>query len=243
MQILYLIYQFLIGLPIFLVITIITATATILGTHFGNGHFWGYYPGKIWAKLTCIIFLLPIKVEGRENIDKNTSYIFLANHQGSFDIFLVYGYLERHFKWMMKKELRNLPLVGKACESAGSIFVDNSTPRKVYETIKGAERVLQGGTSMMVFPEGARTYTGKMRAFKRGAYQMADQLQLPIVPLTIDGAFEVLPRTGHKLTWHRMKLTIHKPIYPKGKGADNIKMLMEESYKVIESALPEKHRG
>jgi len=243
MRILYIIYQICIGLPIFLVLTILTALVTTLGCWLGNGHFWGYYPGKIWSQLTCITFLLPIKVEGKENIDEKTSYVFLANHQGAFDIFLIYGYLGRNFKWMMKKSLRKIPFVGKACEMAGFIFVDKSSPRKVYETIKNAERVLQGGTSMVVFPEGARTFSGHMREFKKGAFQMADQLQLPVVPMTIDGSFDVLPRTSKLLHWRRMKLTIHQPIYPIGKGPENQKMLLEESYKAIESGLPEKYKG
>lgn len=92
MKFLYLIYQICIGLPIFLVITILTALITILGCWLGDGHVWGYYPGKIWSQLTCRLFLLPIKVVGREHLDKKTSYVFVANHQGSFDIFLIYGF-------------------------------------------------------------------------------------------------------------------------------------------------------
>ena len=96
---------------------------------------------------------------------------------------------------------------------------------------------------MVVFPEGARTFSGHMREFKKGAFQMADQLQLPVVPMTIDGSFDVLPRTSKLLHWHRMKLTIHQPISPIGKGPENQKMLLEESYKAIESGLPEKYKG
>ena len=198
----------------------------------------------MWSQLTCFLFLLPVKVKGHEHLDKKTSYVFVANHQGSFDIFLVYGFLGRNFKWMMKKSLRKLPFVGKACESAGFIFVDKSSPRKVYETIKSAEKVLQGGTSLVVFPEGARTFTGHMANFKKGAFLLADQLQLPVVPLTIDGSFDILPRTGKLLHWHPMTLTIHEPIYPLGKkGEENLQMLMAESYKAIEKDLPQKYKG
>lgn len=243
MRFFYIIYQICIALPIFLVITIITAITTVIGCRIGNGHFWGYYPGKIWSQITCYILLLPIKVKGHENINHKQSYVFVANHQGSFDIFLIYGFLGRNFKWMMKKSLRKLPLVGKACESAGFIFVDKSGPRKIHETIEQAFRVLKNGTSLVVFPEGARTYDGKMRSFKKGAFQLADELQLPVVPLTIDGSFNILPRTGKLLSWHPMTLTIHKPIFPKCKGPENIKELMEESYKVIEDGLPEKYKN
>ena len=239
MRILYIIYQICIGLPIFLVLTLLTALTTMLGCWLGNGHFWGYYPGKIWSQLTCWVFLLTVKVEGHENIDHNTSYVFVANHQGAFDIFLIYGFLGRNFKWMMKQSLRNIPLVGKACQSAGFIFVDRSSPRQIYRTIKYAERILQGGTSLVVFPEGRRTFTGQMNPFKKGAFFLADQLQLPVVPMTISGSFDILPRTGKLLHWHPLKLTIHKPIYPVGKGDENLNMLMEKSREMIAGGFSE----
>ncbi len=119
---------------------------------------------------------------------------------------------------MMKKSLRKLPFVGKACESAGHIFVDRSGPKKVLETIRQAKDSLKDGVSLVVFfPEGARTFTGHMGYFKKGAFQLADDLQLAVVPVTIDGSFEILPRTGKWIHRHRMILTIHEPIPPKGK--------------------------
>lgn len=243
MRVFYIVYQICIGLPIFLVLTILTALVTIIGSWIGSAHFWGYYPGKIWSQLTCYVLLLPVKVEGRENLEEKTSYVFVANHQGAFDIFLIYGFLGRNFKWMMKKGLRKLPFVGKACQSAGHIFVDKSGPKKIQETIQHAEKVLQGGTSLMVFPEGARSFTGHMGYFKKGVFQLADELQLPVVPLTIDGSFDILPRTGKLLSWHPLRLTIHKPIYPECQGIENIKRMMEISYKEIEQGLPEHYRG
>ena len=243
MKILYYIYQICIALPILLVLTILTAIVTIVGSLLGGAHIWGYYPGKIWSQLICLFLLIPVKIEGREKLHDKTSYIFVPNHQGSFDIFLIYGFIGRNFKWMMKKSLRKLPFVGKACESAGFIFVDKSSPRKVFETIKHAEKVLQDGTSLMVFPEGARTFTGHMADFKKGAFLLADQLQLPVVPLTIDGSFDILPRTGKTLSWHPMKLTIHPAIYPIGKGEANLQKLMTESYQAIEKDLPPHYQG
>lgn len=241
MKFLYCLYQLFIVLPLMLVTTILTALFTSIGCLVGSAHFWGYYPAKVWAYLTIRLLLLPIKVRGRENIDKNTSYVFVANHQGSFDIFIVLGFLGRNFKWMMKQSLRQVPLIGRACYDAGYIFVDKSGPKKIKETIDRAGEILQGGTSLVVFPEGSRTYTGKMIPFKKGAFQLADQLQLNVVPLTITGAFEVYPRT-HKgfVRFHRLTLTIHKPIPPKCEGAENIKATLEEAYRVIEKELANK---
>lgn len=104
MKILYYIYQICIALPILLVLTILTAVVTIVGSLLGGAHIWGYYPGKIWSQLICLFLLIPVKVHGREKLHERTSYIFVPNHQGSFDIFLIYGFLGRNFKWMMKKK-------------------------------------------------------------------------------------------------------------------------------------------
>ena len=68
----------------------------------------GLLSRKIWSQLICVFLLIPVKVRGREKIHKHTSYVFVPNHQGAFDIFLIYGFLGRNFKWMMKKSLREI---------------------------------------------------------------------------------------------------------------------------------------
>lgn len=245
MNILYCLYQLCIALPVILVLTALTAIITILGTTLGSAHFWGYYPGKLWSIATCWVLLLPVEVHGRENVDKHTSYVFVANHQGAFDIFLIYGFLGRNFKWMMKKSLRKIFLVGKACESARHIFVDKSGPKKIQETYAKARDILKEGTSVVVFPEGARTFTGHMGLFRKGAFQLADELQLPVVPVTIDGSFEILPRMKGFgfIKWHRLVMTIHQPIPPKGQGPENVRQTLEESYKTVMSSLPATYQG
>lgn len=245
MKYLYRLYQLIIALPIFLVASIVTSLTTMIGCRLGNGHFWGYYPGKWWAQFIIRILMLPVKVEGRENLVKGQSYVFVANHQGAFDIFLIYGFLCRNFKWMMKRQLRQMPFVGKACEAAHHIFVDKRGASKIRATYDSARQTLQGGMSLVVFPEGARTFTGHMGVFKRGAFMLADDIELPVVPLTINGSFDIMPRTRDMkwVVWHPLRLTIHKPIQPIGKGADNIKYLEEESYKVVMSGLEEKYQG
>ncbi len=245
MKHLYHIYQFCIALPLGLAATILTALITIIGSLIGSAHFWGYYPGKVWSWFVCRILLLPVSVEGHENIDKRQSYVFVANHQGPMDIFLIYGFLGRNFKWMMKKALRRIFLVGYACERAHHIFVDKSGPKKIQETIDKARATLKDGTSLVVFPEGSRTFTGHMGVFRKGAFQLADELQLPVVPITIDGSFDVLPRTKgfNFVSRHRMRLIIHHPIRPQSKGATDIRQIMDSSYHTIMADLPEKYQG
>lgn len=245
MKYLYRVYQLFIALPLFLVYTIVTALCVIVGCSIGSGHFWGYYPGRWWSWFTVRILLLPVKVVGRENLEKNRSYVFVANHQGAFDIFLIYGFLGRNFKWMIKHQLRNVPFVGKACESAHHIFVDKRGPSKIRATYQQARNTLRNGMSLMVFPEGARTFTGHMGVFRRGAFMLADELQLPVVPLTINGSFNVMPRTRDLkwVIWHPLQLTIHKPIYPICQGAENIKNMEEQSYEKVMSGLIPEYQG
>lgn len=245
MKYLYRLYQLCVVAPIFIVASVITSLTTVLGCMLGNGHFWGYYPGKYWSRLAIWLCLLPVKVEGRELLDKKQSYVFVANHQGAFDIFLIYGFLNRNFKWMMKKGLRKIPLVGIACEYAHHIFVDKSGPSKIRKTYDTARETLKESMSVVVFPEGARSFTGHMGVFRRGAFMLADELQLPVVPLTINGSFNVKPRMKDLfwVFWHPLKLTIHEPIAPIGKGADNISNQMKKSYDAVMSGLTPEYQG
>lgn len=237
MIVFYRIYQWLIAAPLFIVITFVTAIITSVGSLIGNGHFWGYYPPHYWSKLCCIIALVKVKVNGRENIDPKTSYIFVANHQGAFDIWAIYGYLGHNFKWLMKKSLEKIFMVGGACRRAGHIFVDDSNIHAIKETISKAESTLQGGMSLVIFPEGSRSWDGKMIPFKRGAFMLASEFKLPVVPITIDGSFRRMPRYTYNITPGTITLTIHKPIYP-GERGFNTKVLMTQCREAINSSLP-----
>lgn len=242
---LYDLYTLCIVLPLFILASILTALITTVGCRLGNGHFWGYYPGKWWSWFTIRLLFLPVKVEGREHLDSKQSYVFVSNHQGAFDIFLIYGFLGRNFKWMMKKAIRKIPLIGLACEQAHHIFVDKSGASKIKKTYDEARETLREGMSVVVFPEGARSFTGHMAHFRRGAFMLADELQLPVCPITINGSFDVMPRTKdwNFPVWNRLRLTIHEPIQPKGKGVEFEKQTMVEAYKAVMSGLDDKYQG
>ena len=235
MRFIYCLYQLFIFLPLFLLITIYTALATTIGCTLGNGDYWSYIPPRRWSRFTCKFLFLPVKVEGMEKLDPKQSYVFVSNHQGIFDIWLIYGYLGRNFKWMMKKELKKIPLVGTACEKANHIYVDRGNTATMKQTYDFARKILRSGMSLCVFPEGSRTKTGKMGTFKRGAFVLAEDIKLPIVPLTINGSFNVLPSTKgiSFANRHQLTLTIHDPIsYDESK---TMKEIMDESYRIIES--------
>lgn len=235
-KVLFFIYQWLIAVPILLVVTALTALATIVGVSLGSGRIMAYYPARYWSRIVCALLFVRVKVKGRENISKNESYVFVANHQGAFDIWSIYGYLNHNFKWLMKKELEKIVLVGFACKKAGHVFVDDSSMHGIKKTIEDAEKTIGNGMSVVIFPEGSRTFDGKMISFKRGAFMLASEFGLPVVPITINGSFKALPRTTYNITPSTITLTIHKPIYP-GPNGFNTKTLMKQCYDEIDSSL------
>ncbi|MDE6333392.1 MAG: 1-acyl-sn-glycerol-3-phosphate acyltransferase [Muribaculaceae bacterium] len=236
------IYQIFVMAPLLLTITVLAALFTIIATILGGARWWGYQIPKYWARIFCVLSLVRVEVHGRENISQGQSYVFVANHQGAYDIFAIYGYLGHNFRWMMKQSLERIPLVGLSCKVSGHIFVDNSSPAAVKHTMEEAEKRLAGGMSVVVFPEGSRTPDGRLHRFKRGAYFLATEFNLPVVPVTIDGAYAVLQRNAMFPKPGRIILTVHKPVMPGEDGKHDLPELMEQTRVAIASALPEWQR-
>jgi len=234
---LFIIYQWIIAFPLLFAITILVALVTIiLSPLFPNSKL-SYYPARWWGGLICKLCFVRVKVTGLEYLKPKQSYIFSLNHQSIFDIFVVYGWLPDIFKWIMKIELRKIPFVGIACESAGHIFIDRRNPIAAKRSIEKAEMQLKNGVSLVAFPEGTRTYTGEMGKFKREAFHIASDLLLPIVPVTLRGSFERLHRNTIQVTPGTIEMQIHRPIEINPDQPVTNSGLIDETWNVIHSAL------
>ena len=212
MKPLYILYQYLIGFPLVIIVTLFTAIFTILCFPWKNGK----APRAVqvfWSRSVLWLLLIPIKVTGRENVNPKQSYVFVANHQSFLDVFAVYGWLPNDFKWLMKKEIRKVPFVGTACAVAGHIFVDRSNPRAALQSMEHIKKELVDGISTVIFPEGTRTKTGEMGRFKQGAFKIAMDMGLPVVPLSLNGFFKAMP-SGQAFANPRARVSLHigKPI-------------------------------
>lgn len=203
-------YKYLILLPLVVVDTAIFSFLTwLLSLISARAASWS---GHMWAKVIQLITPMPVKLAGRENIAKGQSYVIVANHQSAYDIIMVYGSLPVDFRWIMKQELRNVPLLGFACEKAGHIFIDRSSARKAWRSIQAAKEILTGGTSVVIFPEGHRSGSREMGPFKHGAFKIAFDLGLPMLPVSISGTCDVMQKGLESLKPGRATLTIHEPI-------------------------------
>ncbi len=204
-------YKWLIYLPLMLVNSIVCAILAALFAIVVSpraGSFWG----MMWAKITCWLTPVKVKVQGRENIDPELSYVVAVNHQSLFDIFILYAHLGIDFRWIMKKELRKVPFIGYASEKVGHIFLDRSSPRAAIESLNQAKRKLADGSSVVIFPEGTRSRSRQMRPFKRGAFKLAFELELPILPVTLVGSWHIIRKGFFNIVPARTQLIIHPPL-------------------------------
>jgi 1-acyl-sn-glycerol-3-phosphate acyltransferase len=205
--------------PFVIVATVVFATLAILGALISRRV--GFHSGTVWAWLICQVAFIRVRVRGREHVDPNTSYVILANHQGMVDIVALYGYWRNQFRWVMKQELRKVPAIGASCAALGFVFVDRSNPRRAYESLEKAKPELVDGVSVLFFPEGTRSPDGGLLPFKKGGFQMARQLGLPILPVSISGSWAIAPRGTVFTVPGTVDLTFHPPVDPAAfKGAE-----------------------
>lgn len=223
-------------MPLFFVSTILTALFTILLTPLSNFRI-SNLPGRMWGRTICALFFIRVRIKGLENIQNGQSYIFAANHQSMFDIYVLYGWLPVLFKWVMKAPLRKIPLVGYACQKAGHIFIDQTSRSSAKHMLEDARRQLTNGISVIIFPEGTRTRDGRINRFKRGAFTLATELELPVLPVTIDGAFDCQRRGSAFIRPGTICITVHRPICPTAHDKSDTKRLSEQCQSAIQSAL------
>lgn len=242
MKILYYIYQIVIALPLMLAMTLLCSLIVIIMAPIFGNRFWGNWIPRIWGRFICRVLLLPVKVEGTERIDKNQCYIFVANHQSMFDIFLMLGFLGHEFRWMMKKELANIPVVGFACKCAGFICINRTSKRSIAESMNKADNILKEQKSLAMFAEGTRTRDGKVGAFKRGAFKLAEEFGLPIVPISLNGCYEVMPKGRYIARFYPMRLVVHEPIMPYAEDANDTQRILHETRQAILSGLDSQYK-
>lgn len=209
--VLYGLYQYIVVWPIMVVLTLFTAVFTMIFVPFRNAEF-VHRVQQFWSRSFYRLMFLPVTVEGLEHIQPGQSYVFVSNHQSMFDVWLIYGWLPVIFKWLMKAELRKVPFVGIACKAAGHIFVDRKNPKAAMESMENIKKQLKDGVCTVIFPEGTRTKDGQVGRFKRGAFQIALDLKLPIIPISLSGCYDVLPK-GKPFVYRRpVRMYVGEPI-------------------------------
>lgn len=169
-----------------------------------------------WSRTIARCSGVTVRVEGMENLAPDRPYILAANHQSQFDIFALDGFLMVDFRWMAKKELFRIPIVGAAMRLAGSIPIDRSHGRQAMKSLAEAATRIASGTSVVIFPEGTRTPDGHLQPFKAGGMYLAIKSGVEIVPMAIIGGYDILAKGRFLVRPGRMAIKIGQPIATSG---------------------------
>jgi 1-acyl-sn-glycerol-3-phosphate acyltransferase len=148
----------------------------------------------VWGRWLCCLGNVQVRVEGREQLDPHTTYIFVGNHSSMVDILAFQGYINHDFRWIAKKELFKIPLFGAAMRAVDFISIDRSHGREAVKSLQDAAERIAGGASVLIFPEGTRSPDGRLQAFKTGAILLAIKAGVEVVPVGFNGTHQVLPK-------------------------------------------------
>jgi 1-acyl-sn-glycerol-3-phosphate acyltransferase len=167
----------------------------------------------IWASLySWLNPAWPVAVEGREKVDPAQTYVMVANHLSLLDILVLFR-LHTHFKWVSKVENFRIPCVGWNMRLNRYVPLKRGDRESVLRMLSACERTLAEGSSIMMFPEGTRSPTGRMRAFKPGAFELALRTRSPILPIAVQGTHLALPKRGFVLQGrHPIRVSVLDPI-------------------------------
>lgn len=195
---------------------------------------------SFWAKMILVACpLMRVHFEGIHHLERGATYVLVANHQSIADIIAVL-HLDHPFKFIAKRELFWIPFLGWALSLAGYIPLIRGNSKSGKEAIQEASGYLKRGVSVLLFPEGTRSRDGEIQSFKLGAFKLAADLEIPIVPIVIHGTRDLLPK-GKRLLARRVEVTVKigTPRLPHGKGASSIETFCESMRSEMITSLSE----
>jgi len=187
------------------------------------------WAGTDWARDVLRAARTPVIAEGLEHIPRDRPVIYASNHSSMFDIWALFATLPGSVRFVAKRELFKIPLLGRAMLSAGHIPIDRVARKRAFEAYDEAVRTIQRGTSsIVVFPEGTRSRTGELLPFKNAPFGLAIAAQVPIVPVYVHHTFEILPKGAWRLRPRPIRLFAGHPIMTAGLRPDDRERLRDQ---------------
>ncbi len=167
---------------------------------------------KVWTNIVLFIYGIKVKVYGAENIDPKKGKIYISNHASYMDIFVQLAKLPDNVRMIYKKEINRIPVLGWAMYCAGFVSLNRDKIRDAMKSLDKAAQRVKKGLSVVIYPEGTRTTDGKVGEFKRGMFFLADKAQSDIIPVSLNGTYEIMPLGSSKVKSGIVNMVIGKPV-------------------------------
>lgn len=225
-------------LAAFIPLTILFSASAFISTLVdSSGRLYAWH-ARSWAKLALALNMVNVEVSGSQHLPSGPA-IFMSNHQSNFDILALLASMPRHFYWIAKKELFEIPLFGQSMRRGGYIPLDRGDGRKALQSLDEAAATIHKGKSVVIFPEGTRSTDGNLLLFKRGGFVLARKADVPVIPVTINGSGKINPANQIRLYSGNIHITLHPPIsFPTElRRNDAESWMMKKVQEQIESAL------
>jgi 1-acyl-sn-glycerol-3-phosphate acyltransferase len=194
-----------------------------------------------WARAVVQNAHIELHVHGREHLGHGQTYLVMSNHQSLYDIPVLFEAIGPNIRMITKRELFRVPLFGNALAAGGFISIDRSDRHAAIVSLERARQLLASGTHVWIAPEGTRSRTGELLPFKKGAFYLAFEALLPILPVTVRGTRDALPAKGLRSTaGARVDVTFHPNLDPApyaSRGKRGREELMKAVRRALESAL------
>ncbi len=191
---------------------------------------------RFWARTVLAICRVRVRVKGLENLRGKQSYVYVSNHASMFDIPAILAAVPDQIRIVYKKELEVVPFFGWGLKWGHYIGIDRGRGTKAMESIEEAIGKIRTGQSLLLYAEGTRTLDGKLQPFKRGAFTIAVRAGVPVIPLTVNGSFRIMPKHSIILQPGNVEIVLDKPIEITGaSGREAERQLMEQVHAAIES--------
>jgi 1-acyl-sn-glycerol-3-phosphate acyltransferase len=195
------------------------------------------YRVGMWVAFTGVrVAGVRVHTVGREKIDPARTYIFMSNHVSNIDPPLMLPLIPKRTSVMARHGLFKYPLLGRTMRMGDLVPVERGSQKGGLTAIRGAVDVIRKGINMTTYVEGGRSLDGKLLPFKKGAFYLAEECQVPVVPVTIVGTHYVMPKGRFSIKPGEVTIVFHEPIEPKDFGTRE--SLMAKVRSAVNSSLP-----
>jgi len=192
--------------------------------------------GQWVVRLGCRFLRIRVDVSGLENVEPRTPYVFMANHASFLDGPILGMIVPRRIRIVLKKSLFGIPILGLAMSHVGFIAVDRRGAKGGQKSMRSAARLIrERGYSFLLFPEGTRSRDGALQAFRRGGFFLALESRTPIVPVTIRGTRELMPKGQWYARKGMVTIVFHPPVLVEGNRPESMGELMDKVWNAIAS--------